>query len=278
MTRQSLYVALLRKRLPVALLLPLLGVGPISAQQLPQSEARASLLAALADVLEVPVERVELKSFTFREQSSTFAQRPTYTCACEVRTAAGRVLGSVGAEVDARDWSVYYIQWGSKRREEIRRMATDFVAEHFPGWSDEMALMGEEWDETRSVNYSWYGKRGDVWTGTYAYAYFYRNRPGRPYFYGGYTATPRTLEDVTVTEEEAVATALAFAEEHDAENPRVLKTEVHLDSHLYPYPQWRVTVVFGSEEQGGELPRATIIVHGQTGKVMAPSPDAGREE
>lgn len=254
------------------------GIDPLAAQQLPQTEVRASLRAALAGVLEVPVERVELKSFTFREQSSTFAQRPTYTCACAVRTAAGRVLGEVGAEVDARDWSVYYVQWGTQQSDEMRRMATDFVARHFPGWSDEMVLLSEEWGESRSVNYSWHEKRGQVWTGTYAYAHFYRNRPGRPYFYGGYTATPRTLEDVTVSRDEAIQAALSFAHEQDAEDPRAAETELYLDSHLYPYPQWRVTIEFGTHEQwGDELPRSTIIVHGQSGELMEPSEDGGDE-
>jgi len=245
------------------LLLATWGVSP--AQDISDQTVRARVTAAIADVLLVQPRDVELTTLNFHESSHTYGQRPTYGCGCIVRSAGGNVLGRVRAEVDAESGYVYYVQWATQRRDEMLRMATEFVASHFPGWSENMVL-SEHWGEDRIVSFTWHEKVGEVRTGTFVYAHYYANFPGRPYFYGGYVGTARSMDDVQITKEQAIDAARQFIREAGYEG-ELQSAELYLDDMHRPFPHWYLSFSVG--RQGAErYTQANILVHAVTGEVL----------
>jgi len=243
---------------------------PVAAQG-DDPQFRDSARDAIAQVLEVREDQVEIEAVRFEEQSSTYGQRPTCYCRCLVRSTVGRTIGWVDADLSTDDWRVYDLRWRLGDRDDVRRGAREFVASHFPGWSENMTLRVQEFGDNGRARFKWYERVGGAWTGTFAYVYVYTDQPGRPYTYGGYVATPRSMDDVQVTREQAIQTALEHVAGAGLQTRRLEDAELYLDSPLDPYPHWNVTVRFGAEDTPGPH-LVTVIIQAETGEVIGPHP------
>jgi len=236
----------------------------------PDTQTNQRIVSVVAQFHGVPEELLQMKSIT---ESSEYG-RPVYLCRATIITPDGRDVEDVHVVVDAEALYVTSAGHGVRNEDEMAKLAEEFVRTNFPRWSENMVLQYGSRKNGR-VLYRWAERRGGVWTGTFVGLGVNIYRPGAPWTYGAYVATPRSLDDIRVTEEQAVATARQFLAEHDYEGD-LQSAELYLDHHLRPYPHWYVSfdAIKRDAPPEREAHRLNVLVDAVTGDVVGPTAEA----
>jgi len=201
-----------------------------------------------------------------------------------VRNAQGHLVGRLHAAIDLTSFRVVGANWNPLGRDEIIAAARDLASSYFPGWSNDMQLIAEgrspeSFDQAMSVFpesvtlLRWAEKRDGAWTGSYVQVSVRDRVPRVLVQYGGYVARPRSIEEVAVTEEEAIAVAVAEAERQGLADVQVKQVDLYLDHQVRHFPHY--IVIVAEPEPRGELAmhplQIDVIVHGITGEVVPAS-------
>ncbi|MGD9495320.1 MAG: hypothetical protein AB7Y46_03310 [Armatimonadota bacterium] len=257
-----------------------LEAGPALPQDEPQPD-RERIVQLVAQFVGVPPGQVHLSSATY--WANPLLPSPVFVCGCTVTDSEGRLLGKLVTEVHAQDHYLTSARWGMPNREALREAAHEFVATHFPGWSEDMVL---QWEITSpqsfeqpvalapaaSTMFRWAEKREGAWTGTYVAVTFIDELPGLPDMCMGYVAEPRSLADVKVPEERAIELALGEARRRGLEEPVVRQADLYLDHHIRHFPHWMIDVAEPQPRGGATHPRQTsVMVDAVSGEVLDPA-------
>ncbi len=223
---------------------------------------------AASPLLGVRAEDIGVVSVT----PSTLGEQRIYDCTCATHAADGRMLEKWAVFLDQ---ATLYVRMATPLicdENATREIAETMARALFPAWCDGMALETElqSGDITR---FGWEERRDGVRTGSFVRFSVSRYRPGVPRNYVSYVATPRSLDEVKVTREQAVQKAMA---EIAAKGFRgeLKSAELYLDSNMRPFPHWILHLDARKEGAGPEpesLP-AGFVIHAVTGEIVEPAP------
>ncbi len=201
-----------------------------------------------------------------------FGQQPVYDCTCATHAADGRRLEKWAVFLDRMTLYVRLATPLICDENTTRQIAETMARALFPAWSDDMALE-TELQSSDITRFGWEERRDGVRTGSFVRFSVSRYRPGVPRNYAAYVATPRSLDEVKVTREQAVQKAMA---EIAAKGFRgeLKSAELYLDSNMRPFAHWILHLDARKEGTGPEaetLP-AGFVIHAVTGEIVEPAP------
>lgn len=237
------------------------------AQQQPSLQAR--LRPLVAQFFGVPPELLKITSV----RESTLGERAVYSVYATVVTPEGRTVDNVFAHID---FEANYVTSAGRRvfeTDDALHIAEAFARANFPAWSERMVLQ-EARRSGDKVICRWGERDGEVWTGSFVGLTCSVYRPGIPTTYIAYVATPRRVEDIRVTREEAVAAARRFLAGNGYKG-QLQYAELHLDDLNWRFPFWWVAFQARREGATAEQREVTlnVLVHAMTGEIVEPRVD-----
>ncbi|MBD3292359.1 MAG: hypothetical protein GF393_05510 [Armatimonadia bacterium] len=165
--------------------------------------------------------------------------------------------------------------WNPLSSEDTLLAARHLISSHFPAWSERMVLRNSDAtteDHKAARWFRWEEKLDGAWTGTWVAVKVPTATPGIPLHYFGYVAQPRSLDDVEVTERDAVEIAIAEARRRGLEDVRVSRVDLYLDNQFRHFPHY-IIIVGEPEPRGkwGMVPlQIDVIVHAVSAEVVGP--------
>ncbi len=250
--------------------LPLVGLAmacvlwPIAADT-QEETLQAEVTKIVAGFYAVPEAQLGIGSV----ERTTHHDRPAVRVQATIRGPDGRTVNRVFAYIDGE---LRYVMASGRRvfdTQEAQQIAEEFVRTTYPAWSDDMLLQEAVRSDDRLM-LRWAEKRGEVWTGSFVGMSCTVYRPGVPATYSAYVATPRSVDEIEITKDEAVVAARQFLADRGYES-EVVSVELHLDSLFRPFPDWWVMLRAKQRDALAQQADRTVnvLVDATTGEIVA---------